>query len=158
MALYTDTLGFNKGSAALPSKGTYRTSVVEVKLDFAEIIAARLAAGATALAATDVLEVMPVPAGTIVRNVALVVEKVAASGTIAIGDGSAAAGYLAAQAVSATGVFGGAPVLASGAFAPTLSGGKAYAAGDTIDITIGTAVPATAVVRVVAEFVDVNAQ
>jgi hypothetical protein len=158
MATYTDSLGFAKGSAALPAKGTNRSSVVSVKLDFPAIIAARAAAGATALAASDVLEVLPVPAGTIVRNVALVVETVAASGTIAIGDGSAAAGYLAAQAVSSAGTFGGVPVLSSGAFAPTLSGGKVYAAADTVDITIGTAVPATAVVRVVAELVDLNAQ
>lgn len=158
MATYTDKLGFNKGSAALPAKGTHRSAVVEVRLDFAAIIAARLAAGATALAANDVLEVIPVPAGTVVRNVALVVEKTAASGTIAIGDGAAAAGYLAAQAVTSTGIFGGVPVLAAGAFAPTLSGGKVYAAADTIDITIGTAVPAAAIVRVVAELVDLNAQ
>jgi hypothetical protein len=85
------------------------------------------------------------------------VQTVAASGTIAIGDGTAAAGYLAAQAVSATGYFGGVPVLTAGAFAPTLSGGKRYGATDTIDITIGTAVPALAVVRVFVELVDVTA-
>jgi hypothetical protein len=158
MATYTDSLGFDKGSAALPAKGTNRSSVVSVTLNFPKIIADRLAAGATALAANDVLEVLPIPAGTIVRNVALVVDTVAASGTIAIGDGSAAAGYLAAQAVSSTGVFGGVPVLNTGAFAPTLSGGKVYASADTLDITIGTAVPALAVVRVVAELVDLNAQ
>ena len=157
MATYTDSLGFDKGSAAIPAKGTNRSSVVSVTLDFPKIIAARAAAGASALAANDVIEVLPVPAGTIVRNVALVVSTVAASGTIAIGDGSAAAGYLAAQAVSSAGTFGGVPVLAAGAFAPTLSGGKVYAAADTIDITIGTAVPAAAVVRVVAELVDIDA-
>ena len=157
MATYTDTLGFNKGSAAVPAKGNDRSSVVAVDLDFAKIIAARAAAGATALAANDVLEVLPVPAGTIVRNVGLHVMTTAASGTIAIGDGSAAAGYLAAQAVSSAGMFGGVPVLSSGAFAPTLSGGKLYSAADTIDITIGTAVPSTAVVRVFAELVNVAA-
>lgn len=155
MPTYTDSLGFNKGTAALPAKGTDRSSVVSVDLDFAAIIAARAAAGATALAANDVLEVLPVPAGTIVRNVGLQVLTTAASGTIAIGDGAAAAGYLAAQVVSSAGLFGGVPVLASGAFAPTLSGGKLYSAADTIDITIGTAVPATAVVRVFAELVNV---
>lgn len=157
MATYTDTLGFNKGSAGHPAKGTDRSTVVSVTLDMTKIIAARLAAGATALAATDVLEIFAVPAGSIVRNVALVVETVAASGTISIGDGSAAAGFLAATAVSTAGTFGGVPVLAAGAFAPTLSGGKVYAAADTIDITIGTAVPALAVVRVVAELVDLSA-
>ena len=157
MATYTDSLGFNRGTAALPAKGLDRESLITVVLDFPKIIAARLAAGATALAASDVLEVVPIPAGTIVRNVGLTVSTVAASGTIAIGDGSAAAGFLAAQAVSSTGVFGGVPVLASGAFAPTLSGGKVYAAADTIDITIGTAVPAAAVVTVFALLMDINA-
>lgn len=157
MATYTDALGFDKGSAAVPAKGTNRSSVVSVVLDFPKIIAARAAAGAPALAANDVLEVLPVPAGTIVRNVGLQVHTTDASGgTIAIGDGSAAAGYLAAQAVSSTGVFGGVPVLSAGAFAPPLSGGKLYSAADTIDITIGTAVPSTAVVRVFAELVDVT--
>ncbi len=157
MATYTDSLGFNKGSASFPANGNNRSTLVQVELDFPAIIAARAAAGATALAASDVLEVLPVPAGCIVRNVGLVVDTVAASGTIAIGDGSAAAGYLAAQAVSSAGTFGGVPVLASGAFAPTLSGGKVYTAADTIDVTIGTAVPATAVVRVFAELVNLAA-
>jgi hypothetical protein len=76
--------------------------------------------------------------------------------TLSIGDGSAAAGYLAATSVNATGTSGGVPVLSSGAFAPTLSGGKAYAAADTIDVTIGTAVPAAAVVRVFAVLIDLN--
>jgi hypothetical protein len=47
-------------------------------------------------------------------------------------------------------------VLSSGAFAPTLSGGKVYAAADTIDITLGTAVPAAAVVRIFALLTDIN--
>jgi len=46
--------------------------------------------------------------------------------------------------------------LSSGAFAPTLSGGKVYASADTIDVTIGTAVPAAAVVRLFATFTDIN--
>jgi len=156
MATYTDSLGFNKGSAALPAKGTDRSTVVTLTLDFPKIIAARSAAGATALAASDVMEVLPIPAGTIVRNVGLIVSTVAASGTIAIGDGAASAGYLAAQALSSTGTFGGVPVLSSGAFAPTLSGGKVYAAADTIDITIGTAVPSAAVVTLFAELVNIT--
>jgi len=156
MATYTDSLGFNKGSAAIPAKGTNHSSVVSVVLDFPKIIAARAAAGAPALAADDVLEVLPVPAGTIVRNVGLQVHTPAASGTIAIGDSTDPAGYLAAQDVSSIGLFGGVPVLNAGAFAPPLSGGKLYSVADTIDITIGTAVPSTAVVRVFAELVDVR--
>lgn len=157
MATYTDSLGFNKGSAAYPADSLNKTVRVEINLDFPAIIAARAAAGATALAAADVMEIIPVPAGTIVSNVGMSVTTAAGvTSTISIGDGSAAAGYLAATSANATGISGGVPVLASGAFAPTLSGGKAYAANDTIDITLGTAVPAAAVVRVFALLTDIN--
>jgi len=157
MATYTDTLGFNKGSAALPSNALHKVHLVEMILDFPAIIAARSAAGATALAASDVMEIIPIPAGTLVSNVGMVITTAAGvTSTISIGDGSAAAGYLAATSANATGTSGGVPVLSSGAFAPTLSGGKVYAAADTIDITLGTAVPAAAVVRVFAMFTDIN--
>ena len=157
MATYTDSLGFSKGSAALPANALNKTHLVEIVLDFPKIIAARAAAGATALAASDVVEVLPIPAGTLVTNVGMSVTTAAGvTSTIAIGDGSAAAGYLAATSANATGISGGVPVLSSGAFAPTLSGGKVYAAADTIDITIGTAVPTAAVVRVFAVLTDIN--
>jgi len=157
MATYTTAIGFNAGSAALPADSLNKVHRVEILLDFPKIIAARAAAGLTALAASDVLEILPVPAGSIVSNVGMVVTTAAGlTSTLSIGDGSAAAGYLAATSVNATGTSGGVPVLASGAFAPTLSGGKAYAAADTIDVTLGTAVPAAAVVRVFAVLIDLN--
>lgn len=157
MATYTDSLGFNKGTAAYPANDLNKTVRMEMVLDFPKIIAARTAAGATALAASDVMEIIPIPAGTIVSNVGMVVTTAAGvTSTISIGDGGAAAGYLAATSVNATGTSGGVPVLSSGAFAPTLSGGKLYSAADTIDITLGTAVPAAAVVRLFATFTDIN--
>ena len=157
MATYTDSLGFNKGTAAYPANDLNKTVRMEMVLDFPKIIAARTAAGATALAASDVMEIIPIPAGTIVSNVGMVVTTAAGvTSTISIGDGGAAAGYLAATSVNATGTSGGVPVLSSGAFAPTLSGGKLYSAADTIDITLGTAVPAAAVVRVFALLTDIN--
>ena len=157
MATYTTAIGFNAGSAALPADSLNKAHRVEITLDFPKIIAARAAAGLTALAASDILEVIPIPAGSIVSNVGMVVTTAAGlTSTLSIGDGSAAAGYLAATSVNATGTSGGVPVLASGAFAPTLSGGKAYAAADTIDVTLGTAVPAAAVVRVFAVLIDLN--
>ena len=157
MATYTDTLGFNKGSAALPSNALHKVHLVEMILDFPAIIAARSAAGATALAASDVMEIIPIPAGTLVSNVGMAITTAAGvTSTISIGDGSAAAGYLAATSANATGTSGGVPVLSAGAFAPTLSGGKVYAAADTIDITLGTAVPAAAVVRVFALMTVIN--
>jgi hypothetical protein len=49
MAAYTDTLGFNKGTAAFPGTLT-PISHFEVTVDFAKVKAARAAAGATAAA------------------------------------------------------------------------------------------------------------
>jgi hypothetical protein len=157
MATYTTAVGFNAGSAAYPADALNKVHRVEVVLDFPKIIAARAAAGLTALAATDILEVIPIPAGTIVSNAGMEVTTAAGvTSTLSIGDGAAAAGYLAATSVNATGWSGGVPVLAAGAFAPTLSGGKLYATADTIDVTIGTAVPAAAVVRIFATMTDVS--
>ena len=157
MATYTDSYGFQKGSAAPLARGLNKTSRIEVILDFPKIIAARLAAGATALAASDVMEVLPIPAKCVISQVGMEVTTAAGvTSTIAIGDGSAAAGYLAATSANATGVSGGVPTLTSGAYAPTLSGGKLYTAADTIDITLGTAVPAAAVVRIFATLTDVS--
>ena len=56
MAAYTDTLGFNKGTAAFPDGSGI--SKFSVELNFATIVAARAAAGATALAAADTLQVI----------------------------------------------------------------------------------------------------
>jgi len=157
MATYTTAVGFNAGSAALPADSLNKVHRVEILLDFPKIIAARLAAGLTALAASDILEVIPIPAGSIVKEVGMVVTTAAGlTSTLSIGDGSSQVGYLAATTVNSTGTSGGVPTLTSGAFAPTLSGGKVYAAADTIDVTLGTAVPAAAVVRVFATVTDIN--
>lgn len=157
MPTYTVPVGYNAGSAALPADSLNKVHRVEVVLDFPKIIAARAAAGAAALVTNDVLEVIPIPAGTVVSNVGMEVTTVAGvASTLSIGDGSAAAGFLAATSVNALVMSGGVPVLAAGAFAPTLSGGKLYAAADTIDVTIGTAVPAGAVVRLWAVMTDVT--
>ena len=51
MAAYTDTHGFDRGSAAHPAKGVNRVGYVEVNLNFTTITADRVTAGATALAA-----------------------------------------------------------------------------------------------------------
>lgn len=157
MPTYTVAVGYNAGSGALPADALNKVHRVEVVLDFPKIIAARLALGLTALANADVLEILPIPANTIVSNVGMSVDTVAGvASTLSIGDGTAAAGYLAATSVNALGVSGGVPVLSAGAFLPTLSGGKVYAAADTLDVTIGTAVPAAAVVRVWAMMTDIS--
>ena len=69
MVAYTDTLGFNKGSAAYPSTYTNRFTVIEIDLDFAKIAAARTAAGVAALGSADTLVLCTLPKGTFVLNV-----------------------------------------------------------------------------------------
>jgi len=70
MADYTDSLGFNKGTAAFPANVT-EVSKFSVELDFADIVAARSAAGATALVAGDTLQVIALPAGSVVLSAGL---------------------------------------------------------------------------------------
>lgn len=159
MPTYTDSLGFNKGTAAAyPYEGTRAVTKIEVELDFAAIAAARAAAGATALTSGDVLEVIQLPAKTYVLAVGL--DVTTAEGgtlTIDIGDGSAADGYLdgvdantVASYASALALTEGAPNTVTG-----YSAGKYYAAADTIDVKTVNAADA-AVMRLWALVVDCN--
>jgi hypothetical protein len=74
---------------------------------------------------------------------------------MSIGDVDTAAVYLAATTINTLGWSGGVPVLASGAFAPTQSGGKLYSAANALRITLSAA-PAAAVVRIFATLTDVS--
>jgi urease accessory protein UreE len=95
MANYTDSLGFFKNSAAYPAKGNDSLSVISVDLDFAEIAAARAAASAVALANGDTLEVLPLPAGTLVLAAGGDVSKAeGATATIDLGDSGSATRFL----------------------------------------------------------------
>ena len=71
MVAYTDSLGFYKNSAGFTANYTDRVSVIEIDLDFRKIAAARSAAGAAALAATDTLVVGTLPKGSYVVAAAL---------------------------------------------------------------------------------------
>lgn len=159
MPTYTDSLGFNKGTAAAYSyEGTRAVTKIEVELDFAAIAAARAAAGATALTSGDVLEVIRLPAKSYVLAVGLDVTT-AEGGTLTIdvGDGSAADGYL--DGVNANTVASYASALALTEGAPNTvtgySAGKYYAAADTIDVKTVNAADA-AVMRLWALVVDCN--
>jgi len=159
MPTYTDSIGFNKGTAAAyPYEGTRAVTKVEVELDFAAIAVARAAAGATALTSGDVLEVIQLPAKSYVMAVGL--DVTTAEGgtlTIDIGDGSAADGYL--DGVNANTVASYASTLALTEGAPNTvtgySAGKYYAAADTIDVKTVNAADA-AVMRLWALVVDCN--
>ena len=86
MVAYTDSLGFYKNSAGFTANYTQRTSVVEIDIDFRKIAAARVAAGATALAATDTLVIGTLPKGSYVVAAALtLVRAEGAAATIDVG-------------------------------------------------------------------------
>ena len=160
MATYTDSLGFNKGSAGFRADGLTKVTRMEVVLDFAKIAAARSAAGVTALASGDVLEVIPVPAKTLVMRVGYdVTTAEGATATFDLGDGSDADGYL--NDVDLNSVGSGVMSLALTEGTPnTIAGysnGKYYSAADTIDMTLNNNAINVAVVRVWALVADASA-
>lgn len=144
MAAYTDSLGFNKGTAAYPDGVcVYK---FEVELDFAKIAAARAAAGAAALAATDTLEVIPLPAGSTVLMVGAEVTKAeGAVATMDVGDASSPTTYLSnvnLNSVARSGATVAAPVF--------------YASASSLLVTIDSNNVDVAVVRVWAVVADCN--
>lgn len=89
------------------------------------------------LAAADVVEVVTIPAGTLVHNVIVEVITGEASQTVNVGDGNDPDGYVAVADASVVGA-----TLGAGA----LVGSTYYAAADTIDVEV----PATKAFTVVA--------
>jgi hypothetical protein len=159
MATYTDSLGFNKGSAAFRADGLTKVTRMEVVLDLAAIAAARSAAGAAALASGDVLEVIPVPAKSLVMRVGYdVTTAEGAVATFDLGDGSDTDGYLndvdlntVASGVMALTLATGTPNTVAG-----YSNGKYYSAADTIDVLLNSASVDAAKVRIWALVADAS--
>ena len=145
MAAYTDSLGFHKNSAAYPAKGNDRLTSFAVELDFAKIIAARLAAGATALAATDSLAVVSLPAGTHV--IAAGIQVVSAETTNTTADFDLGLTDVDVFADGATGDVVGYYSTGVGSFLAT---------ADTIDLLLMVAAPTDAVIRVFAVVADIS--
>lgn len=142
MAAYTDSLGFNQGTAAYPANVS-DISKFEVTVDFAAVKAARTAAGATALVATDTMQIIKLPAGSVVLSGGMNVlsaETINTTATIDIGftGGSPAAANVYGNdlATNSTGL------KAANAAAATV-----VATADTIDILLNTAVPEDAVIK-----------
>lgn len=157
MATYTNGIGYNMGSTAgFPAKGLNRVSRMAVELDFAAITAARLAAGATALGAADILTVLSIPAKTKVLAAGIDVT-VAEGGTLTLdlGDGSDADGYLDGVDGNTVASYANALVMVEAAPNTILgySNGKYYSAADTIDLVTVNAAD-TAVVTVWALVAD----
>lgn len=150
MAAYTDSLGFNKGTAAYPDGSpVYK---FEVELDFAEIVAARSAAGATALAATDTLQVINLPAYSVVLAAGLNVVSAETTNTTATFDFGYTGGSPAAANVYCDDFASNAVAMDS----DNLANPTVIKTADTIDILLNTAVPANAVVKAWAIVADCN--
>ena len=153
MAAYTDTHGFNKGSAAHPAKGINRVGYVEVELNFATITADRATAGATALAAGDSLQVLSIPANTLVMAVgATTVTAEGAASTFDLGlTGGDVDGFVDGGDANSAGTTN-----SNGALLIANNNGHYFEAADTIDMLIGVsgAVTDSAVIKVWAVIAD----
>jgi len=151
MAAYTDSLGFNQGTAAYPANVT-EISKFEVTVDFAAVKAARAAAGATALAATDTMQTIKLPAGSVVLSGGMNVstaETVNATASIDIGftGGSPAAANVYGNDLATN---------STGLKAADLANPTIVASADTIDILLNTAVPEDAVIKFFAFVANAN--
>lgn len=131
-------------------------SVVDVKLDFAAIAAANVAAGRAALASADVIQVVEAKAGTHVLTVALnVVTVEGAAATADIGDGVSTAGYASAANLN---VVGWTSNLITSAYSIATAGGKIYTVDDTIDLVLNSAAIDVAVAHLMVVEFDLRQQ
>ena len=152
MAAYTDSLGFNKGTAAFPSNVT-EVSKFSVELDFAAIVAARAAAGATALAAGDTLQVIALPAGSVVLSAGLQVTTVESTNTTATFD----LGFTGGSPAAANAYANDCASNALGYDIENLANPTAVTSADTIDLLLNTAAPTDCVVNAFAIVANVAA-
>lgn len=143
MAAYTDSLGFNKGVAAYDANGIGSVTKLEVKLDFAKIVAARAAAGVAALAATDTLQVIQIPAGTIVLAGGLFVSSAETVNTTATFD----LGFTGGTPDAANAYADNAASNATGLKAANLGNPTVIVTADTVDLLLNTAAPTNCVVN-----------
>lgn len=156
MTAFTDSYGFNKGSAAFPAYGDTRVSYIEVVLDFAKIVAARSAASATALAAADTLQIIQVPANAVILHAGFEVTSAETTNTTATFDfgftgGSPAAANAFGNDI-ASNALGWSWAAGNGLANPVIVG----TSNDTIDLLINTAAPTDAVLRCFAVVVNPN--
>lgn len=153
-ATYNYKGGVLAGTATGPTYSEGKLTVAEVKLDFAAIAAARVAAGAAAIAATDILQFVGVPAGTYVPMVGAQTSTVeGAVATVSIGDGTDDDGFLSLFDLNALGRTGS---LATTAFSVAVGGGKWYNADDTIDCLVNNNAVDVAVLSLYVSQVDLR--
>jgi len=156
MTAFTDSYGFNKGTASFAAYGGNRISYLEVELDFAAIVAARSAASATALAAADTLQVIAVPANAVILHAGFQVTSAETTNTTATFDfgftgGSPAAANAFGNDI-ASNALGWSWPAGNGLANPVIVG----TSDDTIDLLLNTAAPTDAVLRCFAVVLNPN--
>lgn len=149
MATYDYAIGSGVG---MPNKAPYCITVQRL-LDFAVIAAARSAASLTALAQSDVIQALHVPADVYVLAVGVkVITAEGEAATIDVGDGTDTDGYLNDLDCNAT---GHTLSLITTAFSVAVGGGKIYTAADTIDILLNTSITWNlAKIMITAQYAD----
>ena len=148
MVAYTDSLGFSKNSVGFPANYTDRSSVIEIDLDFAKIAAARSAAGAAALAATDTLVIGVLPKGSYVVAAAItVVRTEGAACTIDVGVTGAATLFGSSVDIN----------VAAGTTAGVTNGARYQTANTDILLTIDTNATDAARVKVSLAVINMGA-
>jgi len=147
-------------SNAIPYEAPGQTVVLRRFIDFADLILnpQKLALASApntplssfaGLAAADVLNVFHIPAGTIVFGMGMYAEAVDtnSTGTIALGDGTSTAGWMAATATTAAAVTN---TVVGDAYGVNNYQFKAYKAADTLDALGATATLIDAKVHIFA--------
>lgn len=153
-ATYNYKGGVSAGRAAGIPATPNLFGVVDIELDFAAIAAARVAAGQAALGAADVLELIPVRAGTLVLLAGVQTTKVeGAACTFDLGDGADPNGFVDNHDANA---LGWSASLATVAYSIAVGGGRLYTADDTIDLIVDSAATDVNVTRVFALMVDMR--
>jgi hypothetical protein len=150
----------NVGTSASHHDNASKMYRMEVDLDFVAITAQRSADGLTALATSDTLQILNIPAKTLVMAVGIDVTTAdGTASTVDIGHtGGDVDGYINGHDCNAVGsacsvnntLVEGTPNL----FEPALGNGNYYGAADTIDMLFITAPQDASVMRVWAVCID----
>lgn len=140
MAVYTEKSGFD-----YPKHSHARVRYMEVTVDYDKVVAARAAAGDTALAAGDSLSVIDLGANSLLLGggAEVTVASSAASAVLDFGYTGSTAVLVSDLAANATGAE------SNGLAAPVY-----FTAADTLDLLLKTALPVGAVIRVWALVAD----
>lgn len=141
MAVYTEKSGYD-----YPAHSDARVRYFEIEVNYDEIVAARAAAGETALTAGDGLAVIDVGANSVLLAAGVEVTTASSSGSspvVDFGYGGGTAAFTSDLAADAT-----------GSESNALAAPIVFSTADTLDLLLKTALPTGAVFRVFAVVAD----